>query len=82
MLLLGVCLPLQIFGALAEDVWEHQGGFPWDVPLLLAIHATANPQLDALRLLMHARLEAMTQAVIASIVGWRSILDALSVAGL
>lgn len=46
-LLLGVFLPLQIFGDLAEDVWEHQGGFPWDVPILLAIHSTARPQLDA-----------------------------------
>jgi len=32
-------------------------------------------------LLMRVRLEAMTQEVIASIVGWRSILEALSVAG-
>lgn len=46
-LLIGVFLPLQIFGDLAEDVWEHQGGFPWDVPILLAIHSTAQPQLDA-----------------------------------
>jgi len=45
-LLIGVFSPLQIFGELAEDVWEHQGGFPWDVPILLAIHATAQPQLD------------------------------------
>ena len=52
LLLLGVFLPLQIFGALAEDVWEHQGGFPWDVPLLLAIHTTANPQLDAIASLL------------------------------
>ena len=46
LLLLGVFLPLQVFGELAEDVWENEGGFPWDVPLLLAIHSTANPQLD------------------------------------
>ncbi len=46
LLLLGVFLPLQVFGELAEDVWEHQGGFPWDVPILLAIHKTAQPQLD------------------------------------
>ncbi|KAB8320114.1 phosphatase PAP2 family protein [Tolypothrix campylonemoides VB511288] len=46
LLLLGVFLPLQVFGELAEDVWENQGGFPWDVPLLLAVHSTANPQLD------------------------------------
>ena len=52
LLLVGIFLPLQIFGTLAEDIWEHQGGFPWDVPLLLAIHATATPQLDALASLL------------------------------
>lgn len=46
LLLLGVFFPLQIFGSLAEDVWERQGGFPWDVSILLAIHKTAQPQLD------------------------------------
>ncbi len=47
-LLIGVFLPLQLFGELAEDVWEHQGGFWWDVPILLAIHATSQPQLDTI----------------------------------
>jgi undecaprenyl-diphosphatase len=47
LLLIGVFLPLQIFGDLAEDVWENQGGFPWDEPILLAIHSKANPTLDA-----------------------------------
>ncbi|MBD1913658.1 MULTISPECIES: phosphatase PAP2 family protein [unclassified Leptolyngbya] len=47
LLLVGVFLPLQVFGELAEDVWENEGGFSWDVPILLAIHARANPQLDA-----------------------------------
>lgn len=47
LLLIGVFLPLQIFGELAEEVWEDEGGFPWDKPILLAIHATASPQLDA-----------------------------------
>ncbi len=46
LLLIGVYAPLQVFGELAEDVWENEGGFPWDVPLLLAVHTTANPQLD------------------------------------
>jgi undecaprenyl-diphosphatase len=45
-LLIGVYVPLQVFGELAEDVWENEGGFPWDVPILLAIHATAQPRLD------------------------------------
>jgi undecaprenyl-diphosphatase len=47
LLLLGVFLPFQIFGDLAEDVWEH-GGFPFDVPILLAIRTTAQPRLDAI----------------------------------
>ena len=56
-----------------ERVWKHlKLGLRWQLP----------KDLDELRLLMRARLEAMTQAVIALIVGWRSILDALSVAGL
>ncbi|MBW4574190.1 MAG: phosphatase PAP2 family protein [Aphanothece sp. CMT-3BRIN-NPC111] len=46
LLLIGVFFPLHVFGELAEDVWEKEGGFPWDVPILLAIHSTANPQLD------------------------------------
>lgn len=48
LLLVGVYLPLQVFGELAEEVWENEGGFPWDVPILLAIHSMANPQLDFL----------------------------------
>jgi undecaprenyl-diphosphatase len=46
LLLIGVFLPLKVFGELAEEVWENEGGFPWDVPILLAIHSTAQPQLD------------------------------------
>nr|CAD5959986.1 PAP2 superfamily protein [Planktothrix pseudagardhii] len=38
-LLVGVFFPLQIFGELAEEVWENEGGFSWDVPTLLAIHS-------------------------------------------
>lgn len=45
-LLIGVFLPLQIFGELAEDVWQHQGGFPWDVQILLSINARSSPKLD------------------------------------
>lgn len=46
LLLIGIYLPLQVFGELAEEVWENEGGFPWDVPILLSIHSTASPQLD------------------------------------
>ena len=56
-----------------ERVWQHlKLGLRWQLP----------KHLDALRLLMRTRLEAMTKEVIASIVGWHSILEALSVAGL
>jgi undecaprenyl-diphosphatase len=46
LLLIGVYLPLQVFGELAEDVWENEGGFPWDVPILLTVHSFASPQMD------------------------------------
>ncbi|HEY9597954.1 MAG TPA: phosphatase PAP2 family protein [Cyanophyceae cyanobacterium] len=46
-LLIGVCIPLRAFAELAEEVWENEGGFPWDVPVLLAIHQASNPVLDA-----------------------------------
>lgn len=46
MLSLGVCLPLLIFEELSLVVLQEQGGFPWDEPILLAIHTTAKPQLD------------------------------------
>ncbi|MBE8990893.1 phosphatase PAP2 family protein [Nostoc sp. LEGE 12450] len=47
-LLIGVYLPLQVFEILTVKIWENQAGFPWDVPILLAVHSTANPQLDIL----------------------------------
>lgn len=46
MLMIGVYVPLQGFGALAAEVWKNEGGFPWDIPILLAIHETPQPQLD------------------------------------
>ncbi|MEH2425469.1 MAG: phosphatase PAP2 family protein [Nostoc sp.] len=48
LLLIGVYLPLQVFEILTVKVWENQAGFPWDVPILLAVHSTENPQLDVL----------------------------------
>jgi membrane-associated phospholipid phosphatase len=50
LLLIGVYLPLQVFEILTVKVWENEAGFPWDVPILLAVHSTANPQLDVLAL--------------------------------
>jgi len=56
-----------------KRVWQHfKLGLRWQLP----------QSLDELRLLMRSRLEAMTAGVIASIVGWDSILKALSVAGI
>lgn len=46
LLLMGVYLPLQVFEELAQYIWENEGGFSWDVPILLAIHKTSQPQLD------------------------------------
>ncbi|MGJ5630458.1 phosphatase PAP2 family protein [Nostoc sp. CALU 1950] len=48
LLLIGVYLPLQVFEILTAKIWENEAGFPWDVPILLAVHSTANPQLDFL----------------------------------
>ncbi|MBC1220500.1 phosphatase PAP2 family protein [Nostoc sp. UCD121] len=48
LLLIGVYLPLQVFEILTVKIWENQAGFPWDVPILLAVHSTANPQFDVL----------------------------------
>jgi membrane-associated phospholipid phosphatase len=46
LMFLGVYLPLQVVQILAVKVWQNEGGFPWDVPTLLAIHAYSNPRLD------------------------------------
>lgn len=56
-----------------EQVWQHlKRGLRWQLPA----------SLDELRECMRHRLEDMTQQVIASIVGRKYILDALSVAGI
>ncbi|HEY9298221.1 MAG TPA: phosphatase PAP2 family protein, partial [Phormidium sp.] len=48
LLLLGVYLPLQGFALLAVQVRKNADGFPWDQPILLAIHQTSRQQLDLL----------------------------------
>ncbi|MFB2879033.1 phosphatase PAP2 family protein [Floridanema aerugineum] len=48
LLFLGVYLPLQSFMLLAVQVRENAEGFPWDQPILLAIHQTSRRQLDLL----------------------------------
>lgn len=50
--LIGIYLPLLIFSVLALKLWQSEVGFlfPWDVPILMAIHQTVQPQLDVLAL--------------------------------
>jgi len=48
LLFLGVYLPLQTFALLAVQVRKNAAGFPWDQPILLAIHQTSRRQLDIL----------------------------------
>jgi transposase len=56
-----------------ERVWQHlKRGLRWKLPR----------NLEELREMMKNRLEEMTVGVIASVVGWDCILDALSVAGI
>jgi len=56
---------------LIERVWQHlKLGLRWPLP----------KHLDELQLLIRTRLEAMSQAVIVSLVGWDFILRALFVA--
>jgi membrane-associated phospholipid phosphatase len=52
LLFMGVYLPLQVFEILAVKLWQNESGFPWDVPILLAIHSTAQPQLDILAVVL------------------------------
>ncbi|MBH8563520.1 phosphatase PAP2 family protein [Nostoc sp. CENA67] len=52
LLLIGVYLPLQVFEILAVKIWQNQVGFPWDVPILLAVHSRAKPELDVLAVML------------------------------
>ncbi|MBW4616133.1 MAG: phosphatase PAP2 family protein [Desmonostoc vinosum HA7617-LM4] len=45
-LFVGIYLPLQIFGLLALEVRHNEGGFPWDLPILVTIHSVTQPQLS------------------------------------
>jgi undecaprenyl-diphosphatase len=46
LILIGVCFPLIIFALLAIAVIAYPQWLWWDVPILLAIHQTANPFLN------------------------------------
>ena len=52
LLLIGVYLPLQVFEILAVKIWHNKVGLPWDVPILLAVHSTAKPELDVLAVML------------------------------
>jgi undecaprenyl-diphosphatase len=46
LLFLGIYVPLAIFTLLAMQIWQHEGGLEWDVAIMLAIHQTAQSNLD------------------------------------
>ena len=48
LIFLGIYLPVQIVGILAILVWGGDQGLLWDIPILLAIHSTANSTLDTM----------------------------------
>lgn len=48
LVVLGFYLPLAIFILLATQIWQHEGGLDWDISILMAIHQTAQPTLDAI----------------------------------
>ncbi|MEA5576862.1 phosphatase PAP2 family protein [Anabaena sp. UHCC 0451] len=52
LILMGVYLPLQVVEILAVRIWQNKGGFIWDVPILMAIHSTANPRLDIIAVVL------------------------------
>ncbi|MCF4969323.1 phosphatase PAP2 family protein [Nostoc sp. CMAA1605] len=77
----GVYLPLQLFELIAVQVLVKKGGFPWDVPILLAIHQTAQPQLDTIAVILTKLGSVWTIAPILTLLGifllfrkkWRSL---------
>ncbi len=87
LLLIGVYLPLQVFEILAVKVWENGDGFPWDVPTLLAVHSTENPQLDILAVILAIIGSPPTATVIAAVIAlilllqkrWRSLAYVLTI---
>ncbi|WP_392535419.1 phosphatase PAP2 family protein [Nostoc sp. C117] len=87
LLLIGVYLPLQVFKTLAVKVWENTDGFPWDVPILLAVHSTENPQLDVLAVMLARIGSPWTGVAIASAIililvfqkRWRSLAYVITI---
>ncbi|WP_414572243.1 phosphatase PAP2 family protein [Nostoc sp. CCY 9925] len=87
LLFIGVYLPLQVFEILAVKVWENGDGFPWDVPTLLAVHSTQNPQLDVLAVMLARIGSPWTSSVMAAAIAfilllqkrWRSLAYVLTI---
>jgi len=48
LLLFGIYFPLAVFGLLAMQIWQRDGGLTWDLAILNRIHSTAQPMLDQL----------------------------------
>ncbi|MBF2076246.1 MAG: phosphatase PAP2 family protein [Synechococcales cyanobacterium C42_A2020_086] len=44
--LFGTYVPLAIFAILALQIWQLEGGLAWDIAIMQAIHAAAQPTLD------------------------------------
>ncbi|MBW4631026.1 MAG: phosphatase PAP2 family protein [Iphinoe sp. HA4291-MV1] len=70
LLFIGVYLPLQIFGLLALEVRQYEGGFPWDLPILVAVHSVAQLQLDVFA------------AILTKLGSFRTVLPTLSIIAL
>ncbi len=51
-LVLGISLPLLLFGILALKVGENASGLPWDISILLAINSTWQPQIETIAILL------------------------------
>lgn len=51
-LILGISLPLLLFGILALKVAEHPNGLSWDLSILSAIHTTWQPEIEPLVIIL------------------------------
>jgi len=82
--IVGVGLPLASFGLLGFGVWK-LGNFPWDEPMLQAVHATSTPALDRVaqgitRLgspWILPPLAGLMAIALAALKRWRSLLHTL-----
>jgi undecaprenyl-diphosphatase len=88
LLFVGVYLPLQIFELLAVKLWQYEAGFPWDIPVLLAVHSTAQPALDVVAVVLTKFGSFWTVAPMIGVIAfvlwqrkrWRSLVYLLTTA--